>query len=415
MGQQKMTHLLYGYVVVELSGANVNALINEAQSAGILVWDIYWQKNGHAVCSLYARDVFRFRKVARTAGIRFRIIQKRGVPFFLFRVERRKFFALGLCLFIVILLLASNVVWHIDVEGNETIPEKEILHHAKNAGVYVGQFQFRLEDNDAIQRQLTLQLKRDVSWIGFHLEGTRAVITVVEKRKVDEKEQKDLSGPYDLVARRSGTIADLSGVETGRIVVDYNDTVKKGDLLVSGIYRDFNQDEEDETAPPPEVVGARGVVIGETWYETTVSVPLVHMRKMYTGERDISHYPFIGHWSLSIPLLNRPPFTEYETILQAKTVYLWKWRLPFGLVEEERLEMNRMKVKRTEEEAERLALERAQQDVLGRLGAHGEIKSYKILQKRVKGGKVLLKILFTVRENIAEPKPIFLEKSEDDT
>ena len=85
------------------------------------------------------------------------------------------------------------------------------------------------------------------------------------------------------------------------------------------------------------------------------------------------------------------------------------------MIEAEHMETNREKVVYPAREAEQLALARAKQDVLSRLGPHGSIQSSKILQKDVKDGKVMLKILFTVRENIAEQRPILLEKSEDDT
>lgn len=406
--ETKLTSLLQGSVTVELIGGNVSSLINTAQAAGVSVWDIAWQKNGHAVCSLYVRDFRRFRKIARSAGVKFHILHKRGFPFILVRIQRRKFFALGFVVFLIALIVMSNMVWDVDVEGNETVPDKEVLRIAREAGVYPGQLQFRLEDNDTIQRKLMLEIG-DASWVGVRVQGTRAIITVVEKRRIDEQEQTEESGgPYDLVAKRSATIADLSGVETGRVLVDYNQIVKKGQKLVSGIYGSEESESQD-------IIGAKGVVIGTTWYETTVSIPLKQSRKMYTGERDTRRYPFIGKWSLQIPLLEDVPFTQYETVEHVKTLHFRQWRLPFGLIEAEHLETEKKEVEQTVSEAEDLALERARQDVLRELGPHGKIMSSKVLQKDEKDGKVVLKILFTVRENIAQQRPIVLKKSEDDT
>lgn len=408
MVEKKLIPFVRGFVTVELINGNIGELINTAQAAGVSVWDISWQKNGHAVCSLYVRDIRRFRKISRQAGARFRILERHGFPFFLVRLEKRVFFSIGFLLFIAGLIVASNVVWDIDVKGNETIPEKEILRIAREAGVYKGQFQFRLQDYDTIQRQLLLELS-DASWVGMRVQGTRAIITVVEKKRVDAKEQQeDKSGPYDLVADRSATIADLSGVETGRVLVDYSEIVKKGQILVSGMYGS----EDDDSG---EIIGARGSVIGETWYETTVSVPLTQTRKTYTGEREVSTYPFIGQWSLSIPFLEKVPFEQYETIRHIKTMHIREWKLPFGLVETEYLESRRVNIRRTEQEAENLAMERAKEDVLRKLGPDGKIISTKVLQKEVNGGKVLLKLLFTVHEDIAKQQPMTLEKSEEDT
>lgn len=408
MDQKKMSPYIRGYVTVELIGGAVSTLINNAQAAGVAIWDIAWQKNGHAVCSLYVRDVRRFRKIARSSGVRFRILHKRGFPFALVRLEKRRFFAVGFMLFIIGIIVASNMVWDVDVEGNETIPEKEVLRLAREAGVYEGQLQFRMKDNDAIQRHLLLGLS-DASWVGIRVQGTRAIITVVEKRRIDAGEQTEHpSGPYDLVANRAATIVDLSGVETGKVLVDYNEAVQKGQKLVSGFYGD---DEEDTQ----KLTGARGTVIGETWYETKVSVPLTQTRRIYTGERDDATYPYMGHWTLHIPLLEKVPFEQFETIEHIQKLHFRNWVLPFGLVKKEYLESRKVKVDRTKEEAEQLAIERAKEDVRRKLGQNGEIKTMKVLHKEVNGGKVVLQILFTVREDIAKPKPIIVEKSEDDT
>lgn len=408
MQQKRWASLFRGYVVIELIGGDVSALINESQVAGITLWDISWQKNGHAICSLHVRQFRRFRKVARSTGVKFHILQKRGMPFMLFRLGRRRFFAFGFVLFLIVLIVMSNMIWDIDVEGNETIPDEEVLRLAREAGIYVGQFQFRLEDNDAIQHKLLLALS-DASWIGVRMQGTRALITVVEKRRIDERERTDKDdGPYDLVAKRAATIVDLSGVETGRLLVDYNQTVQKGQKLVSGVYG--NEESEKQI-----IAGARGVVIGETWYETTVSVPLEQTNKMYTGAKELTHYPFIGHYSLRVPLLENMPYERYETVENVKTLHFFRWKLPFGLIEAKHMEMKEVTVKRTKVEAEELALARAREDVLSRLGPYGKIRSTKVLQKGERDGKVKLKILFTVRENIAQPEPILFEKSEDDT
>src|SRR5690606_3688702 len=109
-------------------------------------------------------------------------------------------------------------------------------------------------------------------------------------------------------------IADLSGVQSGRVLVEYNQAVKKGQRLVSGIYG--NDESESQM-----IAGAKGVVIGETWYETTVAVPLQQERKVYTGEREISRYPYIGRWSLRMPLLEKVSYDQYDTVRRVKTLH----------------------------------------------------------------------------------------------
>ena len=54
-------------------------------------------------------------------------------------------------------------------------------------------------------------------------------------------------------------------VEKGQSIVNVNDYVGKGQLLVSGLIG-----KEDK----PEIVPAKGVIKGKTWYKAKVEVPV---------------------------------------------------------------------------------------------------------------------------------------------
>ena len=72
---------------------------------------------------------------------------------------------------------------------------------------------------------------------------------------------------YDSLARRKALIYDMR-VEQGKPVVQVNDMVKKGQMLVSGVYG------AEEGSGSYRIVGAKVKVWGEFWYDSQIVVPL---------------------------------------------------------------------------------------------------------------------------------------------
>jgi similar to stage IV sporulation protein len=393
-----LVEFIKGKVTVELSGSRLTPLINEAMEEEIVLGDIRFLDEERIRLTVLLPDFFRLVKILRRrSGIRMRIISKQGLPFLLSKMYKRKFFAAGVVLFVFLLMAMSSFVWKVEVEGNERIPEEQILTYAREAGVFPGQLKFRVPDGEEIQHRLAMRLPQ-ASWVGFRLEGTRAVITVVEKRETEEERERS-PGPVHLVARRSALIYDMR-VEQGKPVVQVNDMVKKGQLLVSGIYGNPEEDGSER------VVGAKGKVWGEVWYDSDVVVPLEQKRKVYTGNRDRGYYPYVASRIIRLPFLYPVPFKDFETVERAHVLRLFHWRLPIGWVVEERLEMKWIKRRLTPEEAIRLGKERARADVREKIGPDGRILLEKVLQPRVDSGKVYMKVHFDVIENIAVSQPI---------
>lgn len=200
------------------------------------------------------------------------------------------------------------------------------------------------------------------------------------------------------MAKKEAVVYDLN-VKRGRSLVEVNDVVKKGQLLVSGRYGDQDTDEG-------EWVGAKGKVLGEVWYESNVTVPLQRKRKVYTGNREKAWYPYIATQVIRIPFLFPESYDKYETIRKTNTPRIKDYPLPFGWVEEERLETRWVSRKLSVKQAIALGKERAKEDLLFQLGKDGRILDEKVLHPRVDNGKVVMKIHFDVVEEISVKQPV---------
>ncbi|MCS1350470.1 sporulation protein YqfD [Mechercharimyces sp. CAU 1602] len=386
-------------VIIECRGPHLTSLLNRARQQQITLENIRWIGNEQLELSVSVAGFYQLRPLIKSTQTKIRIKSKKGLPFLLFRLQRRKGYLIGIVLFFFILYALSSFVWKVEIEGNEKVPRSEILQVAREQGIFPGQLQVRMPSSDEIQYQLKDQLP-SVTWIGFRMEGTRAIITVVEKESVREQENEEKRGPVHLIARRDAYIYEMR-VKSGRPEVEVRDMVKKGERLVSGIYGNPEDD-----AMPQTVVGARGKVWGEVWYESEVTVPLAQKRKVYTGKREKGYYPYIGSTMIQIPFISKVPYEKYETIQKLQTLRVQNVRIPIGWVEEERLEMEWVKQELTEKEARLVGVEQARADVREQIGQDGRILEQKVLHQRVDNGKVYMKIHFDVVENIATPEPI---------
>lgn len=395
--QKQWPRKIQGSLRVELTGPALERFINDALNRGIHISRIVWLSRNRIRLTLSVGDYFQLRPVLKGTRTKSRILEKKGLPFWWMRLRRRQFFLWGFLLFILMIFSLTSVIWSVEVEGNETVPSKEIVRLLQKEGVYIGQLKSRVPSNEEIQYRLQSGLPQ-VSWVGFRMEGTRAVVTVVEKKRVDEREQQG-NGPIQLVARRNAMIYDIR-VERGRPLVEVNEPVKKGQLLVSGWYGDPDQPDSGK------LVGAKGKVMGEVWYDSTVTVPLAQKRKVYTGNREMAWFPYVGSRMIRIPFMFPESFQRYETIRTTHALQIRNRRLPFGWVEEERLEMKWVHQKLGVKQAIALGKERAREDLMAKMGEDGRILGEKILHPRVVDGKVIMKIHFDAVENIAVSQPI---------
>ncbi|SDW14344.1 similar to stage IV sporulation protein [Marininema mesophilum] len=395
-----------GSLHIDIRGENLADFINQATKAGLHLSKILWVDDQRICLTIPVADFYRLRPFLRSTKTRVRIRNKVGLPFWIARVKRRHFFLWGMGLFIAIIIFLSSLVWSVEVEGNEIVPTREILSSLQQEGVYVGQMKSQIPKISHLQHHLMEKIPR-LSWVGFRIEGTRAILTVVEKKRITEEEQKGEHRRVNLVAKRSGMVTDIQ-VERGHPLVDVNDIVKKGQLIVSGRYGDKKKTPDTVKDDPIEekFVGAEGKVLGEVWYESTVTVPLTQKRKVYTGRRVRETHPYLAGRVVRLPFITTDLEGEAEFIQRVHKINVWKWTLPFGWVKEEQLAMKWVYRKLSQKNGILIGRQQARVQMLSRLGEDGRILEEKILHASEQSGKVVMKIHFTVIENIASPQPI---------
>lgn len=342
--------LANGFVELEISGDNAENFINICVKSGITLWHI--KRSGK---KLYCRMTVKCFKAVRTAvsgkKLKLHITRKFGLPFLTARYKKRYGILAGAVLFFAILKLMSCFIWTIDVVGNEKVKTETILTACAKLGAREGMKKHGFNSKNAGQKLL---LNVDgLSWAAFNVEGCKITVNVSET----EESLKQNSEPSNLKAKADGIITKID-VTAGNCVVKVGQTVKKGDLLVSGVTENENG---------VRFVCSMGKIEAKTQREITVSAGFVKKEKMKTGKTVSKRV--VEFFGFKIPLYLGCVNEEYESELKTKRISLFGSGLPlriytrrFELMEEKTEKLSR---KQLENELLRLFEEKIQVEKTG--------------------------------------------------
>ncbi len=289
--------------------------LNQLAQKNVSVWGLRRSSNQiEANCSV--RDYLKFHSLKAKNRITTRIIKKNGLPFLAKRYRLRVGFAIGLVFYIALLFFFSSFIWNVQVVGNKTVPTEKILSVCREMGLFEGA---RRSDIDPATFKIQLPLQcGDIAWASVNIEGVRATVNISESKG----SKKEPQGPCDLVAEFDGVVTALK-VTDGTIKVKVGQTVKKGDLLVSGIteYKDGAY----------RFGVSAGEVFAETQREISCFVPFVQSKVIRTGEPQKRRV--LTFFGVDIPLYLGSVKKPYETITEQNFFERDGMYLPIKLTE----------------------------------------------------------------------------------
>ncbi|WP_144449448.1 sporulation protein YqfD [Halalkalibacter nanhaiisediminis] len=385
-------NLIRGYVRVRIDGAYPERFLNRCIEEDLSIWHIKRVGEERIVFYMDVEDAKRIRPLLRMTNCKVVFSKRRGLPFMFKRMIHRSGFVVGLIAFFMIMFTLSNMVWNIEVKGASPAVEHELRQVIEQMGIKRGAFRFSLPSVELIQRDVT-ELVAGATWVGVRQKGTTYEFEVVEQQLPEEAER---FSPRHLVATKKAIIHDIF-VQHGQALVEPNDFVRPGDILVSGYIG-----KEGKT----EVVPAQAVVLGEIWYKSLASVPLETLFTTLTGEKDSNH--FLSIYNVNIPIwgFGKNEFETFEQFDLERPFHIFNWRLPITYKRIDLLETNAFERTYTKEQAVLAARERARVDLMKHLPEGAEIIGEKVLHEALENGKVNLQIHYQVIEDITSEQPI---------
>lgn len=296
----RLLNLLTGYVVFDCCGFFAERFLNLSSKRHLTMWGIKRLKTGCIRARIKAKD-FRFLRVpARRSNVRLRIVKKRGLPFILFRYRKRSGILAGTVIFFVILWVLSTFIWSVEVSGNATVKSEDIIKILSDYNIKSGALNFMCNRADA---ELNIQNEfPQITWVEIQIKGSKAIVTVKEG-VIPPPVIKD-SEACNIIAAKDGQITHLEVYE-GIPMIKKGDTVRKGELIVSGVL--------DSQVQGVRFVHARAKVRANTITQITTEMPLVKKEITPTGKFYKRYRLQFSNISVKLYLNNKIKYDQYES------------------------------------------------------------------------------------------------------
>ena len=230
---------LKGYLTIQLIGYSPERFLNICKSKHIDVWDLQSYKN-HYKMNIYIKDFKKLKPLCKKTSSRIRILEKRGLPFNLYSLQKRKCFVTGCILSFIFLFLTSHHIWKIEVQGGQKITPDVICSFLDENDIRKGTL---IKNIDC--KNLAAKMRKgfeDIIWVSVSIDGTDLIIELRENTDsvIVSKEEET---PSDLIADCDGIVTSII-TRNGIPQVQIGDEVVKGDLLVSGSIPILNDNKE---------------------------------------------------------------------------------------------------------------------------------------------------------------------------
>ena len=386
--------ILRGYVTIEVTGFSVERFINMAAHKGIYLWDVSYTPTGVRM-NVSIKGFRQLRECARKTKCKFRIREKNGMPFVIHRYRKRKVLIGGLLFFIAFVYFLSCFVWLIDIKGNNRIGTDQLLAFCAGEGLHIGAFKYKINN-----KQLKTDLMNnfhDISWLDIHIKGTRAVIQLTET--IPAPQVIDKSTPCNIVAAKDGLITSIV-TGAGKPLVKQDDVVRKGDVLVSGVFVT-----EGDNGSITTRVHAYSEVWAKMYNEINFEVPLTYDEKVYTGQtmKVFSLRFFNRSFDLFHAIMDYQNYTR--TVSYKQLSFGEDYPLPLILTSVTYREFTPAERIRTVDEAKELAVKMVNARIIREFDFAADIID-KSVAIQVTPDELIVKALITTNERIDKEAPV---------
>lgn len=320
-----------GYLKVSFYGEFPEKILNFCADTGLTFWGAKSDKKGITVF-ISIKDFYSLRPIIRGSKVKVHIEEKYGFPFVFSRYKKRWGLIFGAIIFMTFLEIMSSFIWVIEINGNVNVKSEEIIGALNQMGIYEGVPSGNISPKNDSQR-LLLKLDK-LAWASLNIEGCRLSVNVTEM----QKKENDNNKPCNLKAEFDGVIKKID-LKSGNSVVKVGDTVKKGDVLVSGII---------ENAGGTRFVSSEGVVTAEITRTFKVSMPYTENKIIETGEKKKRNVLEI--FTLKIPLFLGDETEQCNTSFSEKQLKLFGVGLPIRVYKKEYRYTQKAEIKKTADE-----------------------------------------------------------------
>lgn len=373
---------------VVIEGKNPDYFINELIKNNIYIYDL--EKEYKKLIIVISLDDYNKLKKIKTS-YKFYIVDSYGVVKFKYLVKKYLFFLICMFLGICLNIFLSKLIFDVEVVHSDRYIREIVYNNLRENGIYKYRFKVNYLEKEKIIKEILKKESNDIEWLEIEEIGTKYIVKV-EQRKKNKEEVECV--PRNIVAGKDAFILEIQA-DVGEVVKKKYDYVKKGDIVISGIIH--NKEEEVSRKC------ATGKIYGEVWYKVNLEIPMEYKEEIVTGkEKNTFEINFLNK--------NISLFNNFKTYKKNSTFLIGSNLLPISLNFTKYLETDVKMYKYNLFNVDNYALELASKKIKNKLGTRGEVVSKKVLKKSIKKSKIIIEVFVKVKEDITDSVEIIESK-----
>lgn len=365
-----------GKITIEISSLSIEKILNALWKNNIQALNITRRDLTTIRCSIMYSEYKQAMDIVKKLKGKIKVIGIDGIIVFLLQIKKKFSLAIGFLVFFIVLYLLSNNIWAIDIETQNNLTPFEVRKDLSSIGITPGIKKSDIDVYD-IERKVE-DLDDQIMWIRVRIEGSTLRVAIKEKINPPSIE-KEL--PNEILAKMDGEVKRVFTV-SGNSAVAPGDIVKKGDVLI--LQKEGREGFEKEVKPS-------GTVIANTFYNKFMEVQISGEKLKRSGNKDSDIY--LNFYNKKIYLKKAiNDFRYYDKIEERKGVLN---KVAYFEKKGEQINLDKDTVINECYETLQKSLEKS-------LSKDAKIIDKKIEEENLGDGKIMVKVTFTVEQDIAE-------------
>ena len=173
-----------GQLLIEITSATVGDMLSAVAEYGITFQDVVCIDELRIQGRVIQKHFKALKKLLDRRGENIRVIRKKGLYWTCMCLIRRPVILLGLVFLAFLALFLPTRVFFVHVEGNITVPARQILDSAQVCGVRFGASRATVR-SEQVKNALLAEIPQ-LKWLGVNTYGCVAVISVEEAQPPEE-------------------------------------------------------------------------------------------------------------------------------------------------------------------------------------------------------------------------------------
>lgn len=375
--------MLKNTIDLKIKGKNIDRMIKRLYKHNIEILNINYIKYNEIIVRINKEDLELMNNLKTIYEID--VVGINGIDKLKQLIYKNIYLISSILISSVLLIILSNTIFSVDIIHNNPELRKLITKELENYNISKYHFKKSYKDIQIIKKNILNKYKNDIEWLEIINSGTKYIVRV-EERKINK--ERETFKNRNIVALKDARIIKIDATN-GEIVKNKNDYVHKGDIIITG---DIKLYEESKN-----IKSAIGTVYGEVWYKTTIEYPLTYDEKVLTGKTKKV---------FSVKIFNKYydifNFKKYTTCIRKDKILLKHNFLPISFVYQKQYETNEIHKKLNKKQAIKEAINITKQQINQKLSKNEYIIDVKKLKVSQNNSKIVLELFVSVCEDITD-------------